>query len=258
MTLLQYGMPLPELNFDKNCMQCSRGEGNAICGCIQNGDLTNLKLVVISDYPGHYEDSVGYTFYDNEPDRIAKRKKGKKLLVGWPNAGNYIRRKLEALGLDTYKEVYFTNVIKCKQNSSKTNPDEKKELGRCVRKWLVPELEIIHKHNPHVPILLAGKYAYTAFRSDKKMIPYNPPFNEDKPLRYCRKKMFMYRDTHPVFVTVNPAAAANSIPKLELGVVTHYSQLNNVRELKPIVGSPDWHYQNDLKLLSEWLTKQTR
>lgn len=251
--LLQYGMPLPKLNFDKNCHQCSRGEGNAIGGCIQNGDLTNLRLVVISDYPGHYESEKGHTFYDNESDRIAKRKAGQRLRVGWPNAGNYIRRKLEDMGLDTYREVYFTNVIKCQNNSSKLNPDEKKELKSCVVKWLVPELELIYKHNPTIPILLAGKYAYIAFRSDKKMIPYAPPFNDSLPLRNCRRKMFMYRDTHPVFVTVNPAAAANSIPKLELGLVSQKSNLTNIRELKPIVGTPDWHYTNDLKLLSEWL-----
>lgn len=252
-TLLQYGMPLPELNFDKDCRQCSRGEGNAICGCIQNGNLTNLRLVVISDYPGTYEAEKKITFYDNEPDRIAKKKAGKRLQVGWPNAGNYIRRKLEAIGLDTYKEVYFTNVIKCKINSSKLIPDENKELKVCAGKWLIPELEIISKYNPTVPILLAGKYAYTAFRADKKMILYNPPFTKETPLRYCRRKMFMYRETHPVFVTVNPAAAASSIPKLELGIVTQRQNLRNVRELSPIIGSPDWHYTRDLSLLSHWL-----
>lgn len=247
--LLQYGMPLPELNFNKNCKHCVRGEGKAIPGCIQNGNLSKLKLVVISDYPSYYEELNDHNFYDNEGDRAEKRKTGKRLHVGWPNAGNYIRRKLESFDLDTYQEVYFTNAIKCKNNSDKTIvPNQTKEVKKCAQLWLIPELNIIEQINPTVPILLAGKYAFTAFR---EYIP-GSPFHKKLKLKEARRKEFKYK-YHPVFVTVNPAAAATSIPKLEFIEVTTKGDLKSVRELPTNIGSPDWLYSKDLELLRQCL-----
>lgn len=254
MTLLQYGMPLKELHFDKTCKVCVRGEGNAIPGCIQNADLSKLKLVVISDYPGHYEDKEGYCFYDNEPDRQSmknnKKDKRARLKIGWPNAGNYIRRKLETLGLNTYQEVYFTNVLKCKQNNADKEPNETREVKRCIETWLLKELDIIEMYNPTVPILLLGKYAFIAF---KKFIPHSP-ISDDKGevLRKYRRQVVYYKN-HPVITTVNPAAACSSIPKLEYVEINNINDLKSVRELKPPIGSPDWHFTNDLEPLKLFL-----
>jgi uracil-DNA glycosylase len=250
MSILQYGMPLTTIQFEVNCKQCSRGEGQAIPGCIQNGNLEKLRLVVISDYPGHYEVENKHCFYDNEQQRQKLRKEGKKLKVGWPNAGNYMRRKLENFGLDTYQEVYFTNALKCKQNSSSLQPNENTEVKRCVRKWLLLELDIIDSIHPSVPILLAGKYAFVAF---KKFVPNSPIQNvKENSLRKCRRQVFWYKK-HPLIVTVNPANACTSIPKLEYYEIEKVSDLKNVRELTPLIGSPDWHYQNDLNYLKPYL-----
>lgn len=248
--LLQYGMALSELKFNTNCKKCIRGEGNAIPGCISNADLTNVRLVVISDYPSYYEDLHKQPFYDNEVERIKKRQEKKKLEVGWPNAGNYIRRKLEAMGLDTYKEVYFTNAIKCKNNSDKTIvPKEASELKPCVIEWLLPELNIISNVKPDVPILLAGKYAFIAF---KKFIPGSPFKSSNIKLKQARGKEYRYK-YHPLFVTVNPATACTSIPKIESLEVEQKSDLKSVKELSPLIGSPDFHYTNDLALLKKCL-----
>lgn len=233
-------MPLPKLNFDKTCQGCKLSNDNAICGCIEQGDLTNLKLVVISDYPGYYEDKYGYLMWDNQPDRDKK----KNLEKGWPNAGNYIRRFLESeYNLDTYKEVYFTNAVKCKPG--KDTPKEATNIKPCVNKWLLAELQLIEQTHPQVPILILGRIAYIAFQ---KYVPNSPFAGLKGGVKNARRQVFMYKD-HPVVVSVNPAAVASSRFKLEFTTIDNLGDLRAVRELPPIVGSPEWHYAQDLKLL---------
>lgn len=252
---VSYGQALPELDFDKQCKLCSLKCDNAIPGSISYLEpeysnnigvsyLRDLKLIVISDYPGYYEDKKGYCMYDNEPERVKK----KNLERGWPNAGNYIRRILESWGLDTYTQVYFTNAIKCKPKLDK--PKESDNIAPCVSKWLLPELSIIDKVHNTVPILILGRVAFIGF---KKFVPNNP-FGINLSLSEARRKVYFYKN-HPVVVSVNPAAVCGSQLKLEFTTVEYVSELRAVRDLPMhnLVGSPPWHYYKDISLIQPYL-----
>jgi uracil-DNA glycosylase family 4 len=251
--LVSYGTPLPYINFNKHCKLCNLGSDNAICGSMNYIDLdysmtenisylSNLKLIVLSDYPGYYEDKKGYCMYDNEVDRIKK----KSLERGWPNAGNYIRRILESWGLDTDKEVYFSNIVKCKPKLDK--PKETTNIQPCVETWLLPELSVIENEHSTVPILILGRVAFIGF---KKYVP-NSPFGSSLSLSQARRNVYFYKN-HPVVVSVNPAAVCGGRLKLEFTPVEYASDLKAVRELSVLKGSPEWHYYKDISLIRNYL-----
>ena len=235
-----YGKPIEGLNFDTKCTDCALSNGCSIPGSITN--LNNLKLIVISDYPGHYETKYRYLMWDNELVR-GKTYKGSKRIPSWPNAGNYIRRLLEQFGLDTYSDVYFTNAIKCNPEQNKP-----KELHiKSCSKWLNTELSILEsKGYINTPILVAGT---TAFKSLKHL---GEKSLESLSFKDCRRRV-IYVKSHPTVVVANPAAVCSSTFRIENRIVYDPRQLTSVRELPPIPGSPIWNYQKDLELIKCYL-----
>lgn len=239
---LDYTKSLPELEFDTTCKGCNLSCGEALCGSIGQQDLTKMKLVVISDYPGYYELKNRYCMFSNE--EIRKSKRGVK--QPWPNAGNYIRKQIEELyNLDTYTEVYFTNIIKC-------NPQNKTALEshirRCYQLWFSKELMLINKVNDRVPFLLLGSVVYKAFK--KVINAENSSLYESKGLAAVRRKIH-YVNRHPTVVTANPAAVSSSILRIETD--PYNNNVNLLYYLPPIVGSPAWKYRKDLEVLKEYI-----
>lgn len=243
---LDYDKNLPELNFNSKCKACTLSTGKAVCGSIGFQDLTNMKLVVISDYPGHYEETFNYCMYSNEDKRQSKRGSNK----GWPNAGNYIRTLLATkFNLDTYREVYFTNAVKC--NPRKVKPDINKQIKKCINEWLLKELVLIDDVNPQVPIMLLGDTVFKAFSKAMKNGPFLKLGGSPK-MKDARRKVWFYKE-HPIVVTVNPAAVASAGYKLERSDVSSSTSMVYTYDLPTLVGNPQWHYEKDLEILRQYI-----
>lgn len=247
---LTYDRTLEELRFNKKCNACGLATGKAVCSSIGNQDLTKMKLVVVSDYPGHYEETFSYCMYSNEDRRKGKRGSNK----GWPNAGNYIRDYItREFGLDTYEEVYFTNAVKC--NPRKDKPDISRHIKKCYSLWLSNEFILIDRVNPTVPVLVLGDTAFKCFGKVIKNGPFTSLGKSPK-MKDARRKIFYY-NSHPLAVTVNPAAVASSSYRLERSEVSSTTSMVYYWELPPLVGSPQWHYNKDLEVIKPYVVKQT-
>ncbi|MFB6283765.1 MAG: uracil-DNA glycosylase family protein [Halobacteria archaeon] len=237
-------------------------------------DLSKVKLVVVSDYPGGYEAEVGYPFWSNDtsPRKINRGQlKGKYTTPSYPTAGRYIRETLYRLfGLDTYEEVWCTNAIKC----TKFGPEGEdrtiasKHRRKCVRTHLLTELSEIHKHNPDCPILIAGQEAFRAiYFLDSKLFQELDRLK----LRRARRTNHFRLWGHPLVFTFNPATVKDNEFRIEsqqgydLGFATirdrasgfDVNKITRVERLPSsfeyFVGSPRWIYEQDLAFLRPFL-----
>lgn len=256
--------PHPVIRQDKDCSLCQLGKdrqrrnyekdlerqegkrnvkpNNYCVGGAGPDDLSHVKLIVISDYPGYYEsqEDVLYPMYES----ASLESRNRKGLLESQNAGACLRNILRhKFNLDTYNDCWFTNAVRC--DPTHTEVLEAKHLKPCIYKWLVNDLVEIDKVIPTVPILLAGKHAFRAFR-----IMYN--WTDRSQNNYRRK--VTYAGRHPVVVTINPAGPAKSMAKIESEVSMRGNTIIVTRNewLSPLVGSPIWHFVEDLKLLKEF------
>lgn len=210
-------------------------------------DLTEVRLIVISDYPGHYETLHDEPMHDISRDREA-RKKG---LLQSVNAGALLRMTLNLMyGLDTYEDCWITNAIKCNPNQLKAQ--ENPHLRPCIAQWLNSELLTLSDYVPSAPILVAGKMA---FKGVCRL--YAAKQLEDIGLNNCRRRTDLKLGEHPLVVTFNPAIAARSMPKIETKVSEKkgYTFVNENEWLFPLLpGSPMDNFIKDLHPLAPYLT----
>lgn len=180
-------------NLNKDCRKCLLGEGKAVFGQSEVS-FDQVKLIIISAYPGNREQQTGITLADNE------KRKGKpdsnKFKIG---AGEYLRY---CLGFffdkdkefpEEYKPItkytYFTNSIKCSPQRGRDKITVvAKHIRTCRETYLINELDMFH---PKVPILAAGSEATKAL------------LGLDESLYNNRNKVNYYKD-HPVIITTNP------------------------------------------------------
>jgi uracil-DNA glycosylase len=256
----EYGVH-PLLMFDRGCQSCALGRGEAVGGAGPD-DLENLKLIVISDHPGHYESKIGYPFYDNTPEReqryqsaLRDSKKStsvyKAALLGTPNAGCLIRDLLrEELGLNSYTQVWMTNVLKC--NRKLNAPNLANEVKPCVTKWLATELRMLKSFEPKTPILIAGTLAYRGFKLVDPIISKILPGK----IENARQQVF-YWEEQPIVVTYNPVVVSDCVPRIETRIGRSASERAIVQTVKEIVprikGSPLDNYIEDILLLKKFL-----
>lgn len=233
------------LGFNDTCRACrlahsDQSKDPPVAGGSFAPTLKDLKLIVISDHPGFYEVKYQYPMYDNKPER------DKKDLLR-PNAGAYIRSIIESWTvkgnyLDSYKDVYFTNAIKCNPGQ---NTIERLHITQCSKVWLNLELLNIDEVNPTVPILVAGATAF------KAMIPYlnetDKGPNATNNINKFRRKILTYKQ-HPVVVTFNPASVVSSIPRIETS-----RNLDYVISLPRLTVSPETIFYLDLEPLKQLL-----
>lgn len=250
-------LPHPTVPFTSFCTDCELGKKQEVRNTREdlpsnspvNGsgpdDLSNVKLIVISDHPGAYESapSRAYPMFDNrlradpdDPDPIPQR----------PNAGALLRMALEEMfGICSYTEVWTTNAVRC-------NPQEisiqEKHVKACVNSWLRSEIQIVSRSAGLVPILAAGSQAFRAikylFPEDFKHLPSQ---NE------CRRRSDLRVGGHPLVVTANPAVAARAEQLVETVVRAGMRIMEAEPIGQPIFGSPQWHFANDLLTLGEFL-----
>jgi uracil-DNA glycosylase len=233
-------------NFKDYCKSCKLAHSDQqknppIAGTTLCKDLSHLKLIVISDHPGYYEVKNKYCMFDNTTENNKKP-------LGRPNAGAYIRGILSSWRLDTDKEVYYTNAIKCEPGSKSILAEH---IRLCRRKWLLPELIELDKLCPTVPILICGAKAFDAMAS----LMSETMLDSEASLNQYRRQLLHYNN-HPVVVTFNPASVASSIPRIETQNV-QTTNLDSVIELPPLKVSPSTIYLDDLQLLKELLCPDT-
>lgn len=250
----------PLIEFDRRCKLCSLGKGKAVQGAGPN-ELENVKLIVISDHPGHYEESNGYPFHANDGETVPQRvnygrMNGKKEVPNFPNAGKYIRDLLDELyGLDTYNEVWMTNAVKCNPRDKTISP---KHVNKCTRYHLLRELTEINKVNPTIPILIAGRYAFDCI----KYLDKNLKNRLGTSLKKVRRTNSYRLWTHPLVFTYNPASVRDAEFRKETDIgfteltkkdkfkVRHIHKIERLPELP---GSPRWIFRKDVKYLDDFL-----
>jgi hypothetical protein len=255
----------PVIPIDKHCMHCSLGavrenrnkqqENDAEYSQVVSGagpdDLSNIKLIVVSDFAGHWEAISGYPFFDTHKASGERFKNG---LLRAYNAGGYLRMVLSMLyGLDTYNEVWLTNALKC--DPGKRKPLINTHVKPCVLRWLKLELEHITEVVPNVPILVAGT---TAFEAVKLLYKEQESFLNSLKLNGCRRRKDIYLGTHPAVFTLNPARAARCTPRFESEVKEVKGQYkvktnNWIDPTLYLPGSPNYSFIQDLLILQHFL-----
>lgn len=254
----------PIIRHDKACVSCELGhnrvrhnkvheeEKNFVPQVSVGGagplDLTEVKLIVVSDYPGYYESKIssGVPMVDASLEKDERRNG----MLNSLNAGAFLRMTLRLMyGLDTYSDCWITNAIKCDTNQIK--PQDIKHVKPCSKKWLSAELHCLDQYVPNVPILAAG---FQAFKGVCHI--YDAPEIKNLGANNCRRRKGLMLGQHPLVVTFNPATAARSMPKVITQTMTKKGRLVPTRNewLMPfLLGSPGDKFLKDLHLLAEHL-----
>lgn len=146
-----------------HCILCdlSITRKNAVPG---SGSISR-KIIFIGEAPGKNEDETGYPF------------------VG--NAGKILDQALIEARLER-KEIYITNVVKCRPPNNRVPTDE--EITICTSNYLKKEIDII---SPKI-ICILGATALKSLLGLKNMTQYRGQIVNRQPWRY--------------FVTYHPAA----------------------------------------------------
>ncbi len=242
----------PEISHDRRCTRCALQCGYAV-GPGGPDDLSRVKLIVISDYPGPYETQYGWPQVPNS--YVLAQQKNRKRLKPFRNSGQLIRDKLsELFGLDPWSEVWFTNALRCDPNygGRKVAVSDTSHIRVCVETWLRNEMLKLSEVKPTVPILCAGGKAVVALKQ-----LYGQQLPSDLNLMNGRRRQGLVAGEHPLVITFNPAAVARCEPRLETQIgVNRRTGLLEVHDLKflpNLPGTPGWVFEQDLLLLKPHL-----
>jgi uracil-DNA glycosylase family 4 len=233
--------PHPVIPFDYGCRACPYGNDKAgPVGGVGPSDLSKVRLLVISDYPGHYEVQEGYPFVPKPP--VYQSNRSKKIRMSWANAGAALRYALGQLGLNSYDDCWLTNTLKCSPAADSGKVKET-ELDTCTRLWLYQEVWQLHLVNPKLPIWLAGSQALAGFRRTFKPFPKGS-------VNDFRRKVTWWLE-HPVVVTWNPSAYCRS----EFRATLSHSHPDKVKPVfDQLVPLTPWEvYHRDWALLKQFL-----
>lgn len=257
-----HAKPHPLARQDLHCEACGLGknreranskkkDSDPIKTCVPGAgpdDLKNVKLILISDYPGHYEELHGYPQYDS----TISREKFKNGLLQARNSGAFIRMALNRMyGLDTYNDMWITNAVRCNPNQLKVI--ENAHIKPCVGLWLGPELALLDEHAPNAPILVAGQHA---FRAIKQLYKKEAAELNKLGLNGCRRRDDIRLGSRPAIFAPNPVRAARSEFRIEtqLMFLDGKWRVSSNRWLYPQpVGGPVTSLIEDLKFLRKFL-----
>lgn len=254
------------IKFDPKCVKCDLGKKREYYNneakkdtdktCAVGGagpdDLSQVKLICISDFPGHYESrqSTAHPLVDIIEETGERLKTG---MLRSNNAGSFLRMALKIMyKLDTYNDCWVTNALKC--DPGKNKPLFNTQVKPCSMLWLSTELYELDQHVPNCPILVAGNQAFKAicFLYKEESV-----YLEKLKLNGCRRRTDLTLGEHPAIFTLNPARAARCEPKIETGLKTKHGQVYPTRNewlYPPLPGSPLYSYIQDLQCLSPFLT----
>jgi len=230
-------------DFDSNCNNCALSCGSAIGGHTFGG-LSNVNLIIIAPFPSREELKKGFSFAPNlKTESIDK-----------PNAGRFFQYStIFHFDWDVhfpqtlkpfYDKIAFTNILKCSPFDSRGDKVDIKDhyIRSCKIKWLEKEINVISKYNPTCPILLCGTEAAKLLHPNQKLYS-------------SRRTVFTYNSTHPTLITFNPLDisryTAMDISSSSLNLKGKLS-VQSTKPIKPvIVGSPTWHWNQDMILIKK-------
>lgn len=244
----------PELPFDRACSDCTLKCGGAVPGTGPL-DLSKIKLIVIADYPGHYEKVHGFSqvprpYAQQKEDEEAKAR-GRTIRRRKPfpkqNSGEYLRQAIQTtLKLDPYEHVFYTNAVRCPTEIGQTKINVTKTHLKACLPWLEIEMDVLDKYCPKAPILVGGTKALQAFN-----LLYGTKY---KSVTDVYRTKLIKADEHPTIFTWNPAVFC----KGKLSVITRAQFRDSV--LTPVSvrewcvpGTPQWHFEQSLKTLIPYL-----
>jgi hypothetical protein len=245
------GMPHPLIPFDKGCAEC-KAHCQDVEGVPSAGpdDLTNIKLIVISDYPGKYEVEFGWP---QVPNSLAlAQQKSKKKLPPIPNSGQLIRDLIEQMfGLCSYSEVWFTNAIRCDPNHGQDSVVVSDRIIKtCNKAWGLSEFYLLDKYVPKVPILAAGTKALRCLQ-----LIYGEECPQGSINSYLRRTDLIVKE-HPLVCCNNPAVYARSVGRIESSINLSRRgdiDITAVTNLSNYMLTPLEHFKQDIKVLSTYI-----
>lgn len=177
-----YGLSHEEvLNVAQECIKCSLSEGrtNVVFG---KGPVP-CNLMLIGEGPGEQEDLTGFPF------------------VG--RAGQLLTKILESINIDREKNIYITNIVKCRPPQNRTPYPT--EVESCMP-YLKAQIYLI---KPKV-ILLAGS------PSTKAVLNINEPMTKirgkwfKKKVAYMEDMLYLMPIFHPSYLLRNQNREAGS------------------------------------------------
>jgi len=245
------------LNFDRLCNVCSLECTEAVGGCGPD-DLSKVKLIFISDYPGGLETQYGFpqcpiTYHEQ---RLNKKKR--EVLL-FRNSGQLIRELIPGLfDLCSWSEVYMTNVVKCQPTYKNRNINitEKRHIYPCLDKWFKKEWELFEEYCPNVPIIVAGS---TAIKGMFRMFPelYSQVTLIKEPtLKDLRRLKNIKLKNHNIAFTFNPAQLSKLEPReIKSTSINRKTFAMTVTKTEAWtsypMGSPYWNFIKDINWLRE-------
>jgi hypothetical protein len=244
MTSYYFKSPIP---IDRQCKACNLSTNFSVSG---NGpqDLTAVKLIVVSDYPGAYETEFDFPQVPNDW-AFSQRKRSAKFTK--PNSGRFIRDILsQEYGLDDREQIWFTNALKCDpSHNGRKAAINGKHLQTCTRNWLQVEFDLLNQAAPKAALLIAGARALEALRLLYPDIPGTTVSSLLRSSFFC--------GSHAAVCTYNPASYARSISYIESNVVIDYrTKLKTIVDRVPLnkyCYTPVEVFKEDLKPLKQFL-----
>lgn len=249
-----YPSPPSKINFCSSCTRCSIGEekendkNSLAVGGAGPENLSQVKLIVVSDHPGFYEERYRFPFVDKQEVQIFEYESGKRKKEpdNTQNAGYLLRYFLQQkFNLDTYTDCFLTNVIKC-DPGKRTIQDS--HLRACSS-WLASEFMTLDEYCPKAPVLVAGtkaaralSYTFKEFKSVNK-----------GGINNLRRRSDIKVGNRPTVFTYNPAIIARSNRWIETDVDKRSKRIKKSRPYPFLPGSPFSFFNDDLETLRQYL-----
>lgn len=217
-------------------------------------NLKDVKLIILSDFPGHYESSESNCF--PMVDILQNQETRKKGLLKPRNAGSFLRMALSNMyDLNTYTDCWITNAVKC--NPLDDTIKESSHLKKCNSKWLANEFSLLDEYCPTAPLLVAGTLAFKALSN---IYPESKNLLKEYGFNGSRRRSDLILGTGSIsrgtVVTFNPARIARSEPRIESSISSKFklSVTSNDWLYPPIPGSPVDLFIKDLRFLTPFLS----
>lgn len=246
-------------HFTRSCSACKLSTGEAVSYAAPD-DLSKVKLIVISDYPGAYETEFNWPQVPNISVVVPSRRR-RTQLSPFRNSGQLLREVIgEQFGICPWGEVYYTNAIKCDPNhKGQVKAVSVKHLKTCSSLWLEKELKLLDEVVPSAPMIVGGAKAVDCVALCYPEATYSVSKWSIKGLRGKRDLEVGGRKTA---VTFNPALIARNEMRIEEDVTIDRRKRQRVvtnvtwwsQKYEVMLGTPLWHFIKDISWLKEYIS----